>query len=261
MPEERRVSSILINVDPRLAPYSIASAGGPPTSPAFAIATVISTVELDIAIALLGAVVAVLYRRWRGSTPSQRRAFAPVLAGGSLTFVLLMASLIVEQAGLSPNIDDAITLALFGSIACLPIAFVVGLHVATAVALIIYFRRDWVRILRGLVTSIARREVADPDQRLAWLLLLATIPVGIAGIAFSMTGQFKWKAVSSVVLGVALLLYGSDLITSAASDVEQANWFSNFLHSWNGSTWMAFSSSKKKPSRSTRSPTSSNSRC
>jgi signal transduction histidine kinase len=90
-------------------------------------ATVISTVELDVAIALLGAVVAVLYRRWRGSTPSQRRAFAPVLAGGSLTFVLLMASLIVQQAGLSPNIDDAITLALFGSIACLPIAFVVGL--------------------------------------------------------------------------------------------------------------------------------------
>jgi undecaprenyl-diphosphatase len=63
------------------------------------------------------------------------------------------------------------------------LAFVVGLHVATALALIIYFRRDWVRILRGLVTSIARREVADPDQRLAWLLVLATIPVGIAGLA------------------------------------------------------------------------------
>ncbi|HEY0815822.1 MAG TPA: undecaprenyl-diphosphate phosphatase [Pseudonocardia sp.] len=63
------------------------------------------------------------------------------------------------------------------------LAFVVGLHVATALALIIYFRRDWARILRGLFTSIARREVADPDQRLAWLLVLATIPVGIAGLA------------------------------------------------------------------------------
>ena len=62
------------------------------------------------------------------------------------------------------------------------LAFVVGLHVATALALVIYFRRDWVRILRGLVTSIARREVVDPDQRLAWLLVLATIPVGIAGL-------------------------------------------------------------------------------
>lgn len=62
------------------------------------------------------------------------------------------------------------------------LAFVVGLHVATAIALIIYFWRDWVRIVRGLVTSIARREVTEPDQRLAWILVLATIPVGLAGL-------------------------------------------------------------------------------
>ena len=63
------------------------------------------------------------------------------------------------------------------------LAFVVGLHVATALALIIYFWRDWLRILRGLATSIVRREVVEPDQRLAWLLVLATIPVGLAGLA------------------------------------------------------------------------------
>src|SRR5947209_19852116 len=49
------------------------------------------------------------------------------------------------------------------------LAFVVGLHVATAIALLIYFWRDWVRILTGLVTSIVRREVRTADQRLAWL--------------------------------------------------------------------------------------------
>lgn len=63
------------------------------------------------------------------------------------------------------------------------LAFVVGLHVATAVALVIYFRRDWLRIVRGLVTSIARRDIREPDQRLAWLLVLSTIPVGVAGLA------------------------------------------------------------------------------
>jgi undecaprenyl-diphosphatase len=56
------------------------------------------------------------------------------------------------------------------------------LHVATALALVVYFWRDWVRIIRGLVTSIVRREVADADQRLAWLLVLATIPVGVSGL-------------------------------------------------------------------------------
>lgn len=90
-------------------------------------AGVINAAQLDIAIAVLGAVVAILYRRWRDSSHSQRRSFAPVLAVGSLTFVLLMASLIVEQAGLSSSIDDALTLALFGTLACLPFAFLTGL--------------------------------------------------------------------------------------------------------------------------------------
>ncbi|MEN3269198.1 undecaprenyl-diphosphate phosphatase [Pseudonocardia sp.] len=63
------------------------------------------------------------------------------------------------------------------------LAFVVGLHVATALALLIYFWRDWVRIVRGLVTSIIRREVTEPDQRLGWLLVVSTIPVGLAGLA------------------------------------------------------------------------------
>jgi undecaprenyl-diphosphatase len=62
------------------------------------------------------------------------------------------------------------------------LAFIVGLHVATAIALIVYFWRDWVRIITGLVTSVVRREVRSPDQRLAWLLVLATIPVGLVGL-------------------------------------------------------------------------------
>jgi signal transduction histidine kinase len=90
-------------------------------------ATVIHDVQVDTAIALLGAVVAILYRRWRDSTTGQRRGFAPVLAVGSLTFVLVMTELIVEQADLSSSIADGLTLALFGSLACLPFAFLVGL--------------------------------------------------------------------------------------------------------------------------------------
>ena len=62
------------------------------------------------------------------------------------------------------------------------LAFIVGLHVATAVALIIYFWRDWRRIVIGLITSIVHRRVKTPDQRLAWLLVLATIPVGLVGL-------------------------------------------------------------------------------
>lgn len=59
----------------------------------------------------------------------------------------------------------------------------IGLHLATALALIVYFRRDWVRVTRGLFTSLRDRRIQTVDQRLAWMLIIATIPVGIAGVA------------------------------------------------------------------------------
>ncbi|MCW2651439.1 MAG: putative bacitracin resistance protein [Mycobacterium sp.] len=63
------------------------------------------------------------------------------------------------------------------------LAFIVGLHVATAAALLVFFWRDWVRIIAGFITSLRYRRVETPAERLAWLIILATIPVGIAGLA------------------------------------------------------------------------------
>jgi undecaprenyl pyrophosphate phosphatase UppP len=62
------------------------------------------------------------------------------------------------------------------------LAFIVGLHVATAIAMIAFFWRDWLRIVRGFFSSIGQRRVATPDQRLAWMIILGTIPVGIVGL-------------------------------------------------------------------------------
>ena len=62
------------------------------------------------------------------------------------------------------------------------LAYIVGLHVATALALILYFWRDWVRLVKGFVSSLRERRIATADQRLAWMIILATIPVGIAGL-------------------------------------------------------------------------------
>ena len=61
------------------------------------------------------------------------------------------------------------------------LAFVVGLHVATAVAMIAYFWRDWLRIVRGFFSSVRTRSIGTADERLAWMIILATIPVGIVG--------------------------------------------------------------------------------
>jgi undecaprenyl-diphosphatase len=71
------------------------------------------------------------------------------------------------------------------------LAFIVGLHVATAIAMIIYFWRDWVRIIVAFFASLGHFARPEPgtrrwqpqgtDQTLAWMLIVATIPVGIAG--------------------------------------------------------------------------------
>src|SRR5215470_12779048 len=64
------------------------------------------------------------------------------------------------------------------------LAFIVGLHVATAIALLIYFWRDWVRIVKGFFSSIRDRRIETVDQKLAWMIILATIPVGLVGLVF-----------------------------------------------------------------------------
>jgi len=63
------------------------------------------------------------------------------------------------------------------------LAFIVGLHVATAGALLVFFWRDWIAIVRGFSSSVRHRRITTPAERLAWLIVLATIPVGIAGLA------------------------------------------------------------------------------
>lgn len=63
------------------------------------------------------------------------------------------------------------------------LAFIVGLHVATAAALLLFFWRDWVRILSGFFSSLRYRRIQTPDERLAWLIVAGTIPVGLAGLA------------------------------------------------------------------------------
>lgn len=67
------------------------------------------------------------------------------------------------------------------------LAFLVAVHVATAVALVVFFRRDWIRIVRGLITSARNRAISTPDERLAWMLVVATIPVGLVGLALEHT--------------------------------------------------------------------------
>jgi undecaprenyl-diphosphatase len=64
------------------------------------------------------------------------------------------------------------------------LAFVVALHVATAVALLIYFRQDWLRIISGFFRTVRNRRIETSDEWMAWLLIVASIPTGVLGLIF-----------------------------------------------------------------------------
>ncbi len=86
------------------------------------------------------------------------------------------------------------------------LAFIVGMHVATAIALVIYFWRDWIRILGGFFSSIRDRRVQTRDQRLAWMIILATIPVGLVGVVADK--PFREIFGRPIVAGVFLIING-----------------------------------------------------
>jgi len=104
----------------------------------------------------------------------------------------------------------------------------VGLHVATAIALVGYFWRDWVRIIGGFFTSLRDRQVRTADQKLAWMIILATIPVGLTGLVFE--HAFRVLFGKAIYAGIFLAVNGLILLAgeryrhraSAAADARAA---------------------------------------
>jgi undecaprenyl-diphosphatase len=90
------------------------------------------------------------------------------------------------------------------------LAFLVGLHCATAIALLIFYRHDWSRVIAGFFSSIRKRRIDTSAERMAWLLVIGTIPVGIVGLVFehSLRTIFAKPTAAAVFLtinGVILL--------------------------------------------------------
>jgi undecaprenyl-diphosphatase len=86
------------------------------------------------------------------------------------------------------------------------LAFVVGLHLATAVVLLGFYFREWVRLVRGFLTSLLRRRAVSDQERLSWFIVIATIPVGALGIIFE--HQFRTLFAKPVAAAIFLMVNG-----------------------------------------------------
>jgi undecaprenyl-diphosphatase len=81
------------------------------------------------------------------------------------------------------------------------LAFSVMLHLGTLVALLAYFRDDWLRLIPSGLAAVRDRSFrGDADRRLAWLLVAATIPAAVAGAIFNDVIEDQFRQVGLVAL-------------------------------------------------------------
>jgi undecaprenyl-diphosphatase len=92
------------------------------------------------------------------------------------------------------------------------LSILVAMHVATALALVVYFWADWRRLLVALVNSIRHRRISTPHERLIWLMIVASIPVGLVGLAAdALRSDLGAPVVTAVFLALnGVLLYSSE---------------------------------------------------
>ena len=113
------------------------------------------------------------------------------------------------------------------------LAFDVFLHLGTGLALLAYFARDWLRLARAFVASVAQRRIGDdPERRLAWLLAVGTIPA--AAIGFALEGPIEELfhgdssaarlAIAGFLVAGALMLLAADRWGARQREVGSLGW-------------------------------------
>jgi len=106
------------------------------------------------------------------------------------------------------------------------LAFDIAVHVGTLVAVLGYFRADVLRLVRGGIAPLAGRP-AGADGRMAWLIVLATIPVGLAGLEFKDVVETTLRdpvVIAWASIGFGVLLWISDRFGPRLRDETTLRW-------------------------------------
>ena len=86
------------------------------------------------------------------------------------------------------------------------LAFVVLLHVGSALGLLFYFRSEWVVIIQAFFRTLAKRRIETPNERLAWMIIVASIPAGVIGLVLEHT--FRTLTAKPLAAAIGLMVNG-----------------------------------------------------
>jgi len=106
------------------------------------------------------------------------------------------------------------------------LAFDIAVHVGTLLAVVVHFRSDLARMVRGVLGPVAGRPL-DVDGRLGWLVVLATVPVGLAGLAFKDVIETALRdpvVIAWASIGFGVLLWLADRWGPRARDERTLGW-------------------------------------
>ena len=106
------------------------------------------------------------------------------------------------------------------------LAFDVALHLGSLSAVLIYFRQDIINMLQSWTRSLHTRQL-DADAKLAWAVILGTIPVGLAGLLLKDTVETVLRSpvyLSVGLIGFGLLLGWADWRFRGSRSEYQMNW-------------------------------------
>jgi len=108
------------------------------------------------------------------------------------------------------------------------LAFDIALHVGTLVAVLLYFFRDWLQVLaQGFGIPATGDPALQRNRRLLWLLVLGSIPAGLAGLLFQKQAETLWRenlfVIAGTSIGVGLLLWLADMVGRRQRDLGHTN--------------------------------------
>ena len=107
------------------------------------------------------------------------------------------------------------------------LAFDVALHVGTLVALLWYFRAEWVTFARAAITVISTRRIATDEQRRAVFLVVATIPGAIAGLLLEKQAESTFRApalIAAALMVMGVILWAVDAIAARDRATGTMRW-------------------------------------
>ena len=111
------------------------------------------------------------------------------------------------------------------------LAFIVALHLGTAIALVVFYRREWGPIVRALWTSVVRGQLSgSAPERTGWLIVVGTIPLGILGVFFEapVRSLFGSTAIVAVflIMNAAIMFVGEWLKgrTKLRREIASLSW-------------------------------------